>query len=112
MVVMVDLQLVFPIFRLLKQLFCRCICLLDHLRRNAMIADVKKANPLCRLAKLSSNLLHRLTVARTQGVYVNYRDFVNCDRFSCCVAHRDVKVDFKLQESDLVDTIAGLIFDG
>ena len=110
--VMVDLQLIFPIFRLMKKLFCRCICLLDHLRRNAMIADVKKANPLCRLAKLSSNLLHRLTVARAQRVYVNYWDFVNCDCFGCCVAHRDVKVDFKLQESDLVDTIAGLIFDG
>ncbi len=77
-----------------------------------MIADVKKANPLCCLAKLSSNLLHRLTVARAQRVYVNYWDFVNCDRFGCCVAHRGLKIGFKLQESDLVDTVAGLIFDG
>ena len=89
MVVMVDLQLVFPIFRLLKKLFCCCMCLLDHLRRNAVVADVKKANPLGCLAKLSGNLLHRLTVARTQRAYVNYWDFINCDRFGCCVAHEE-----------------------
>ena len=77
-----------------------------------MVADVKKSNPLCCLAKFSCNLLHRLTVARSQRVYVNYWDFVNCDRFSCCVAHRDVEIGFKLQESVLVDTVAGLILDG